>query len=628
MKQIKHILLFALMSVSLTAWAAKIPAGSTIYLDVTQHWCCQGSYYVYLSSGSTSYVMTPVPGMDAVYEWTTLTATQENLRFCYTTTPATTPTVSGQQNPHTNDVKGWSAAAPYYVMDSEDGKNGHWASAPSTVAATALTAFTASVSSMDCRDSAYSVSLTVTFEGVPCGLRLQSDLLTADKVVKTPSSPFTYTIRGVKTTGTDTVRVFLCSDAACLTAVDSAAVAVQSPEMQCEKTVSLTVCVGSDTTIRSSAGDAEFYRWSNGAKTDSVTLSPTAEGEETLVCRAYKTVLRLERNLMAGGDFETENTFTSDYAYVGKDLSDYYTTHGGASNLYTLTDNANVFWRDYAPVTPHGGNYFGLFDAGKDGYAWKATTADNPALSLLKDSVYLFSYWAAYPNITPDHSPAELQFVIRYVDYVTGVTHTENLGTSYTLGQEDDMNGWYQQTVIWQSPAFSVDVMIGVYDINTASSGNDFCLDDIMFQTARYSESEVIFTDTFHITYRECGCTGPDIYRKWDDFLFVDNSDSLYVAYQWYHDGAAIAGATDQYYRVTEAGGPSGTYHVEMTCADGSVVSTCPRTFAAAKPSATLYPATAAGVAAVRTYDVSDHFRIVVTYYEDGTVFTDKQIIR
>ena len=225
---------------------------------------------------------------------------------------------------------------------------------------------------------------------------------------------------------------------------------------------------------------------------------------------------------MANGDFETNppSNFTSDYDYAGWDPQQYYNDHEGASNLYAITHDANYFWKDFAKVTPHGGNYFALFDAGKSGDAWRASTADNKNLIIEKDSTYLFSYYAAYPNLTANNSPAELQFVIICKDK-QGKTHTFNLGSVHKLGQTSPLNAWELREERWTAPLSSNDVTISVYDKNKSSGGNDFCLDDIMFQKTTYIEKTIIKTYIFHL--EDCNnppCPDPTEHPKQDTAVY------------------------------------------------------------------------------------------------------------
>lgn len=73
------------------------------------------------------------------------------------------------------------------------------------------------------------------------------------------------------------------------------------------------------------------------------------------------------------------------------------------------------------------------------------------------------------------------------------------------------------------------------------------------------------------------------VYDKWNDVLYVDNNDKngvpnaetdlKFVAYQWYKDGEAVPGATEQVYQ--EDGGLNGIYYVLLTDSEGNVYRSC-----------------------------------------------------
>lgn len=73
------------------------------------------------------------------------------------------------------------------------------------------------------------------------------------------------------------------------------------------------------------------------------------------------------------------------------------------------------------------------------------------------------------------------------------------------------------------------------------------------------------------------------VHRKWNDVVFVDNSDKncepnceedlTFVAWQWYKNDQPIEGATGQSYY--ESGGLNGYYQVVMTASDGTVYRSC-----------------------------------------------------
>lgn len=255
---------------------------------------------------------------------------------------------------------------------------------------------------------------------------------------------------------------------------------------------------------------------------DSWRIMVTDTKDATYTCQLISTEVKAENNLMANGDFETNppSNFTSDYKYAGWDPYQYYSDHEGASNLYAITHDATYFWKDFAQVTPHGGQYFALFDAGTSGDAWRASTTDNPNLIIEKDSIYLFSYYAAYPNQKANNSPAELQFVIICKD-ANGKKQTFNLGNVHKLGQTSPLNAWELREERWKAPFSSNDVTISVYDENKSSGGNDFCLDDIMFQNTSYIEQKIIKTYIFHLEVcNNPPCDDPVVHTKEDTTVY------------------------------------------------------------------------------------------------------------
>lgn len=99
--------------------------------------------------------------------------------------------------------------------------------------------------------------------------------------------------------------------------------------------------------------------------------------------------------------------------------------------------------------------------------------------------------------------------------------------------------------------------------------------------------NEIQWRDVYNVTVKASACTAGLVYAKWDDFMFVDNGEGggngSYVAYQWYKDGNAIAGATQQWIRTTlpeyENAAPSGKYYVLITDNSGNSFYTCPTAF-------------------------------------------------
>lgn len=533
----KKGLLFTIIIALCSVVYAEIPAGKTIYLDCSQHWCCQGSYFVYLSRDSKSHLMTPVPGQPGVYQYTTTTSTQDNLRFCCTAGVVTTDQ-NGQQNPHTEDVNGYSSSRPYYIIDDEQG-HGHWAAQPSsTGGVTAFTDWRAEVGKTSCTEAKYNVDIIASWSGVACMIQLTGADLATPIERKSPKSPFTYRISDltdVSTGNTHIVHVKLYADAQGTNLIEEIDVDFTAPEFECVETHDLGERCLRNIIGMESSFEGMIYEWSTGDSLPEITHTLTETGDLTFTCNTYNTVLSLQNNMMVNGGFENgHNGFSSDYRSVTYTGTEYYSSNGSIkNNIIAVIGDANYFWHDYAQIQPHSGNYFALFDAGKSGYAWKTTTALNSSLVLQAGKDYIFSYWAAYPNQKPNNSPAVLQFVIEYTDQ-NGVRHTENLGTPYTLGNEVEMNGWYQKAYVFHCQYSSNDVLIGVYDLNTDTEGNDFCLDDVVFQEVTEENLQLAYTDIFTVKVKDCDNPNPEpecpqlrretIYRTVCDTMLVPGS--------------------------------------------------------------------------------------------------------
>ncbi|MCQ2347714.1 MAG: hypothetical protein MJZ65_00830 [Paludibacteraceae bacterium] len=380
--------------------------------------------------------------------------------------------------------------------------------------------------------------------------------------------------------------------------------------------------------------DGDYYVWYEGDTKlpytqKSITLDRQS-GTHTYRVETYKTTIDVSHDLMTNGGFENGNSgFTSSYQYFQDNQTGtfYLDGHENANNLYTITSNAQGFWRDFQHISPHSGSKYALFDAGQGGYAWRTNTDLNPNLTLVKDSSYAFSFWVACPN--PEqyfNKPAVLQFKICWKN-AEGVLQPEvNLGPSYTTTYTTGTS-WVQVSASWVAPVDASWVQIGVYDSSTESQGNDFCLDDIVFQQVTILTNQVTKTDIYTYVGEKCHCYGEDMYRKWSDVVFVPNTDNAnpYVSYQWYVDGEPVQGATAQYCRFS-AEQLSKEVYATMVCKDGTEKYTCP-TKITDIPAAVAQSAPQRQVLERRVYPIGAGFQVIQTFYNDGTNEIQKEIL-
>lgn len=526
-------------------WDYNIPAGTTLYLDVTQYWCCMESYLIYTYDGWYA-VMTPVPGKHGLYQYTLhTTINNPDIRFmaCATTVaPGVYSGWPGNLYVYKND-NGIPACDPrggkvYAIITSQDRDNskGRWDTKPTdaTGEEVKLTDVTVLPANTDCVDKTFDLDITATWTGMACKIGIESTLLKKNIVRNNIQSPYTYTIPGLDgTIGTQSITIKLLESDG-VTVVDQKVITVTPPDLEhCGTRHEVqNVCLDDFPITLQTSITGDEYEWSHDATnhTDHATYTTTKAGTTQILGKVYKPHLDASDNLMLNADFEQELNYgevppgmESDYTQIPTfDPEDVYASggYGGWSGVYMISHNAQYTWRNFLNLDAHGGKYFALFDANESGDAWRATSAKNPALKVEAGERYKFSCWAVNINDAAygdDGHPAKLQFYIEYNG--TKV----KLGSLFPLAGKHD---WvYYEAPLWTAPVTTSNVTISVTDEESYyGGGNDFGLDDIMFQKITSEKLVLAYTDTFDIKALDCSqfydtiCLG-EIYDK-DNFYY------------------------------------------------------------------------------------------------------------
>ena len=256
------------------------------------------------------------------------------------------------------------------------------------------------------------------------------------------------------------------------------------------------------------------FKWHDGNTTEHERYIPAYNFDTAIVYTyyEYEELPKVGGNLITNGDFSS-TTFDygtinydgnitvppystiSQYHYWGKDVtstSDFYSTspHINITGGMAIVQDANEFWKRYTKkIISKTGNHFALFDADNSGEkaAWIVETnpTTQPNLKLAKGANYMFSFWVANINNYGEmNNAAILQFEISYsTDGGATWSTPEKLGNPIDLNDYPD-NLWHQNSYVYVATEDADKVRISVKDLNTNSNpvGNDFALDDIIFQ--------------------------------------------------------------------------------------------------------------------------------------------------
>lgn len=516
---------------AVVAWA-DIPAGKNIYLDVSNCPDWQGApcYLIHLSRTSMTHVMQPVPGKPNLYVYTTTASTQDNINFGLGKV-AVSADFSGWFGSYVSkniERNGWSSVYPVFVIDCPAGgqTSGHWAALP---ADDTVTGVSYELESIRCVDSTYTLLLHVTLSGSAATLRISGDLLTSDRVITSCATPYTTSLRGkwsqAEVGVTHTLTFSACSDAAGTNVNNTITLDVVQPDLECEVTAEAdTICKNEATVTLTATNTGDSIQWKNAqgqpVGTGTTLTIPAPKAGTTYTAYIYEPYVNPDDNLMVNGDFENGYSgFMSDYEPIRDKVtnqpvvnptwiySNKYKNGSSYGKYYCITNNAYDLQESgiFYPVKPHGGEEFLVVDATNQGYAWYTNTAQSPQLVLTAGQTYIFSYWVACPNTGAqlNDPKAQLQFIIE-LHMPDGSTKKAQLTNTYTVGMQNPVNDWYYQEVTWYCPYNCNDVTIGVKDLTQSAGGNDFCLDDIIFQPINPQSMRLAMTEHHPVVVEDC----------------------------------------------------------------------------------------------------------------------------
>jgi hypothetical protein len=173
-------------------------------------------------------------------------------------------------------------------------------------------------------------------------------------------------------------------------------------------------------------------------------------------------------NIVTNGDFSSGNTgFTSSYSYKTATSPCPGCCCGALSNegTYGVDTNPNNLHTSFTAFGDHTSGTGKMLIV--NGASVANVTVWKENITITANTNYVFSVWAT--SATPA-APAILQFSIN-----GGTLGTISLSSTLADGT------WQYFTTTWNSGSASGSVPIALVNQNTAASGNDFAVDDIVF---------------------------------------------------------------------------------------------------------------------------------------------------
>lgn len=307
-----------------------------------------------------------------------------------------------------------------------------------------------------------------------------------------------------------------------------------------------TLCLGQEATITPTFV-ADDYEWTlpNGTtlRAPSITDSYNEATSKTYKCTAIKRANTegapiLLYNMMPNGDFEETqsannqyNGFTSSYKFY--DLDQDFPDRDGAD------DDKNGYYRiasesDAHTVTPDptGGNYF--LECDGDDYAQDVVSIAYAAKlngAIEQGKEYQFAFLAVATSST---NSANITFRIALTDQ-NGQVSYEPLSSNNLIN-----NSTWQQFGVgeyWTASANYASAEIQLINLTKGWGGNDFALDNIMFQeVCRNANTEEIVMHEETFTYTWEACTTDE---EWKAEYLKDTETTILThttgnAYKWF----------------------------------------------------------------------------------------------
>jgi len=247
-------------------------------------------------------------------------------------------------------------------------------------------------------------------------------------------------------------------------------------------------------------------------------------------------------NIVTNGNFSSGNTgFTSSYSYKTSSTPCHGCCCGALSieGTYGVDTDPHNLHTNFTSFGDHTSGTGKMLIVNGASVANVTVWAEN--ITILPNTDYVFSVWATSVNPV---APAILQFSI----------NGSPLGSTIALSSTLADGVWQYFTTTWNSGSVSGSVPIALVNQNTATNGNDFAIDDIVFAPV-YRQNVIVNLNTVPVLALSSSNTACGTYDITQTISGYDTSTYSYT----YKDASGNTVSAPQ--NITQ----SGTYTITET---------------------------------------------------------------
>lgn len=303
-----------------------------------------------------------------------------------------------------------------------------------------------------------------------------------------------------------------------------------------------TYCPGSTINLTSTGDDIQNRYWEGPNNFYSVSQNPQLTTNATTDLSGTYTVTG---NVVVGGNLVTNGDFEAGNTSFGSSYRDTVDVSGSTQELwkegyYAVVANPNSVHTNFSTNGDHTSGT-GILQMVINGAPTAGVVIWSQSVPVVPGADYQFTYWE---QTVVAENPSRLQL------YVNGVA----AGPIYTASAS--INTWTQ--FLYNTSAGSSAVLnLELINQNTVASGNDFALDDIVFQQvlSATASTNISVTPTVPVSVSVAGSANPVTQGATVTYTATPTNGGTTPAYAWYVNNNLVTGATSSTYSYIPSNG-------------------------------------------------------------------------